>query len=199
MVTRMIEKYTCYGVTKFRRLTDRKKEAIICLLLVKDGYKCSDCSTPCNELKYKIEIDHIDNNPLNDAIENLRLVCKQCNIKKGWHHNFLSRYHLIGYSKIWRNKFNYYTYLPTYMNNAIVGILDKIKVHFRFTKKDHYFPDESKITSYLKEKLNRRCIWLNELAIFFSMVMIMVGVGSLYAVALNKKRQKKKSEKENTK
>lgn len=58
----------------FRRNGQNKK-----LLVEKFGYKCSSCDmSEYNEQVLTLQVDHIDGNNTNDAIDNLRLLCPNC-------------------------------------------------------------------------------------------------------------------------
>jgi transposase len=43
----------------------------------KYGYKCCKCGNTAKESR--IQIDHIDNDCLNDSFDNLQVLCEQCN------------------------------------------------------------------------------------------------------------------------
>jgi hypothetical protein len=57
---------------------DVRKWIYLCLIL-RDGERCFHCNRKPSK-KRKLEIDHADNNPANDAIENLHLLCRSCNL-----------------------------------------------------------------------------------------------------------------------
>lgn len=63
----------------------RQKEIVICYLIAIDGRYCNGCNTPFEELEHKVEIDHIDDDSMNDDLSNLQLLCKKCNISKENH------------------------------------------------------------------------------------------------------------------
>ncbi len=47
------------------------------IILTRDAYTCVLCGNTAKQAR--IEIDHIDENPTNNTLENLRTLCEQCN------------------------------------------------------------------------------------------------------------------------
>jgi hypothetical protein len=49
-------------------------------LAERDGGKCITCGV--SESEKSLEVDHIDGDPFNNALENLRLLCHGCNVRE---------------------------------------------------------------------------------------------------------------------
>lgn len=63
----------------------RKKRASIPLKLryrifVKDNFRCKLCGNDASNIR--LEVDHIDNDPINNTIDNLQVLCSACNLGK---------------------------------------------------------------------------------------------------------------------
>lgn len=56
-----------------KRIQHKERYAIF----EKYGFKCCKCGNTAKEAR--IQIDHIDNNPSNNALDNLQVVCEPCN------------------------------------------------------------------------------------------------------------------------
>jgi len=64
-----------YTPNKKKRKTINHK--LRTFILERDQYTCVKCGNTKNE--ERIQIDHIDNNPSNDSINNLETLCEPCN------------------------------------------------------------------------------------------------------------------------
>lgn len=52
-------------------------------VLTRDKYTCVKCGSNASH-GIRIEVDHIDNNPSNNALDNLQTLCNLCNMGKAW-------------------------------------------------------------------------------------------------------------------
>ena len=50
----------------------------------RDRYRCQECFRHQNELKYTLEVHHIDYNKRNNSEENLITLCKVCHAQVNW-------------------------------------------------------------------------------------------------------------------
>lgn len=60
------------------RLSKRERIFLYELLALRQGRKCAICAT--SESEHELVIDHIDGNPNNWLLTNLRLLCRKCNL-----------------------------------------------------------------------------------------------------------------------
>lgn len=68
------------------KVSPSEKEQIRLALVQRDGRRCKICNQdPIGGL----EIDHVNNNPLDWGIQNLRLLCGLCNKQEAWRHRKL--------------------------------------------------------------------------------------------------------------
>ena len=61
-----------------KRYQNRERQIIYKFLVDRDGERCFVC--PGKPPKFKLEIDHADNNPKNDDPDNLHLLCRNHNL-----------------------------------------------------------------------------------------------------------------------
>jgi 5-methylcytosine-specific restriction endonuclease McrA len=60
-------------------ITRRVPDWAISAIVERNGYKCSSCGiSSYNNLPIRLECDHIDGNPSNNNISNMRLLCPNC-------------------------------------------------------------------------------------------------------------------------
>lgn len=73
------------NITYTPRFTKQELEYWTSFLIARDGTACKLCGRQIHVLNHKIEVDHIDNDPLNNPKDgsNFQLLCKPCNVKKG--------------------------------------------------------------------------------------------------------------------
>jgi len=73
------------GRMKYKKLSPEQLKArktvqskLRFLVFKRDGFKCKICGSTATEA-LRLEVDHIDENPTNNAIENLQTLCDRCN------------------------------------------------------------------------------------------------------------------------
>lgn len=57
-------------------------------ILKRDNFKCTSCGNDAT--KTILEVDHIDNNPSNNNIDNLTTLCEWCNLGKQQEKKYMS-------------------------------------------------------------------------------------------------------------
>lgn len=66
-----------YLKVKRKTLSHKMRYAV----LTRDNYRCVKCGNTAKD-NVRIEIDHIDDNPSNNVIDNLQTLCQLCNYGK---------------------------------------------------------------------------------------------------------------------
>ena len=64
-----------------RRFSTETRTWIYRYLVLRDGEKCAICDYVPTTF-YSLDIDHIDNNKLNNVESNFQLLCRSCNVAK---------------------------------------------------------------------------------------------------------------------
>jgi hypothetical protein len=62
------------------RLNKRTRDKLFPILAARDGEFCAACDKVGST--QSLVVDHIDNNPNNNSLDNLQLLCRSCNTKK---------------------------------------------------------------------------------------------------------------------